>query len=203
MDIKVGQLVVFNKSADAAPFRVEKILDDGFNIFVVDAHIIRGALQAQDKSCALPYKGPVSWAPEVITDDTGRWYGNSLRFATEAEALDNVRDLEMRWMAVRATRAAQSVDPVTHRWVGGKLEEVELTIPQFRKQVRTRWPHVRVTVHAASFADLARGEAKALTISNASAAEAEEINQLAKRANILPDGSIRIVEEDEAPEERA
>ena len=33
---------------------------------------------------------PASWAPEVQTDSTGKWYGNALRFATESEAYASV-----------------------------------------------------------------------------------------------------------------
>jgi len=66
----------------------------------------------------------MSWKPEVQTDSTGQWYGNALRFETEQEAKDNVRDLENRWMAVLSTRVTESTDPVNYRWVNGKLEPV-------------------------------------------------------------------------------
>lgn len=68
---------------------------------------------------------PKSYKPEVIADSTGQWYGNALRFATREEALDNVRDLEMRWFSVRDTRVVESDDPVNYRWVSGKLVEVD------------------------------------------------------------------------------
>lgn len=63
----------------------------------------------------------MSWKPEVQTDDTGKWYGNALRFATKAEAEANVYDLMMRWFAVRETRVVETDDPVKHRWDGGLL----------------------------------------------------------------------------------
>lgn len=63
----------------------------------------------------------MSWKPEVQTDNTGAWYGNALRFATEKEAADNARDLSMRWFAVKEHRAAESADPVSHSYVDGKL----------------------------------------------------------------------------------
>ena len=57
-----------------------------------------------------------SWKPEVIADDSGQWTGNSLRFATRAEAEDNVRELGLRWTAVRQTRVTESADPPNYRW---------------------------------------------------------------------------------------
>jgi hypothetical protein len=56
---------------------------------------------------------PNSWAPEVQTDNTGKWYGNALRFATEAEAYASAAELAGRWLLVRDWRAAPSSDPVT------------------------------------------------------------------------------------------
>ncbi len=54
----------------------------------------------------------MSFEPEVQTDTAGKWYGNSLRFATRAEAEAQVADLMMRWTAVRDTRVVESTDPV-------------------------------------------------------------------------------------------
>ena len=66
-----------------------------------------------------------SWKPEVqTTDGTGKWYGNALRFATESEAIANVRNLEQRWMLVTATRAVPCDDPVNYRWTENGLEAV-------------------------------------------------------------------------------
>lgn len=66
-----------------------------------------------------------SWKPEVIADSTGQWSGNALRFATKQEAEEYVRDLMMRWMAVRETRVIESEDPVNYRWDNGRLTAVE------------------------------------------------------------------------------
>ena len=55
----------------------------------------------------------LSFAPEVIADSSG-WTGNALRFATEKEAEIYVRDLSMRWFAVRETRVVPSTDPVNY-----------------------------------------------------------------------------------------
>jgi len=67
----------------------------------------------------------MSFKPEVQTDDSGKWYGNGLRFATEQEAVDNARDLMGRWLAVRDYRASESPDPVNYRWTPTGLESVE------------------------------------------------------------------------------
>ena len=67
----------------------------------------------------------MSWKPEVITDNSGKWYGNALRFETKEEAEANVRDLASRWMLVRDQRVVESEDPVNYRWIDGKLEDVE------------------------------------------------------------------------------
>jgi hypothetical protein len=66
----------------------------------------------------------VSWMPEVIADNSGKWCGNGLRFATEQEALDNVRDLAMRWFAVRDMRAVPCNDPVNYSYATGSLVAV-------------------------------------------------------------------------------
>ena len=63
----------------------------------------------------------MSYAPEMQTDNTGQWYGNAVRFATEAEAQAWVLDRMMRWTAVRDTRVVESEDPVNYSWVNNKL----------------------------------------------------------------------------------
>ena len=62
----------------------------------------------------------MSWKSEVIADSSGKWCGNALRFATREEAEANVRNLEMRWMAVRETRVVESDDLVNTAWIDGK-----------------------------------------------------------------------------------
>lgn len=66
----------------------------------------------------------MSYMPEVTTDDTGKWYGNALRFATYDEALASARALSMRWFAVREYRASESLDPVNYAL---NLETMEMT----------------------------------------------------------------------------
>jgi hypothetical protein len=69
----------------------------------------------------------MSWKPEVIADNTGKWCGNGLRFATEKEAHENAHDLMMRWMAVKEYRAAPSDDPVNYSYEGRTLRAVPET----------------------------------------------------------------------------
>lgn len=67
----------------------------------------------------------MSWKPEVIADSSGKWAGNSLRFATKAEAEANVENLMMRWTSVRETRVVECDDPVNYAWRDGRLVNVE------------------------------------------------------------------------------
>jgi len=67
----------------------------------------------------------MSWKPEVIADSSGKWAGNGLRFATKEEAEGNVKALASRWFLVTDTRVVESDDPVTDKWVNGRLEQVE------------------------------------------------------------------------------
>lgn len=66
-----------------------------------------------------------SWKPEVVTDDSGKWCSNSLRFATKTEAEDSARDLAMRWTSVRDFRASESDDPVNYSYIDRKLQELK------------------------------------------------------------------------------
>jgi hypothetical protein len=67
----------------------------------------------------------MSYKPEVQTDDSGKWYGNALRFATEEEAIANARDLSRRWFAVRAYRATQCDDAANYSYASGNLVSLE------------------------------------------------------------------------------
>jgi hypothetical protein len=67
----------------------------------------------------------MSWAPEVTTDSTGKFYGNALRFATKDEAEAQVKDLSFRWFAVRETRVIETDDPVNYKYVDHQLVEVK------------------------------------------------------------------------------
>lgn len=53
------------------------------------------------------------------------WTGNGLRFATAAEALAYAEDLQSRWMGCEKgaenRRAEPSEDPVSYRWIDGRL----------------------------------------------------------------------------------
>jgi hypothetical protein len=63
----------------------------------------------------------MSWKTEVIADNSGKWCGNGLRFATEKAATEYVNDLALRWTAVRETRVVQSDEPVTEFEGGMKV----------------------------------------------------------------------------------
>lgn len=63
---------------------------------------------------------PQSFAPEVIADNSGKWCGNALRFATREEAEANVADLASRWFLVRETRVVESDDAVNYEWIPGQ-----------------------------------------------------------------------------------
>lgn len=66
----------------------------------------------------------MSWAPEVIADSSGEFYGHALRFATREEAEASTRDLMRRWTLVTSWRVVESEDPVNYRWADGRLEPV-------------------------------------------------------------------------------
>lgn len=66
-----------------------------------------------DGDFTVEVRRPVSYAAEVIADSTGKWRGNSLRFATKQEADRYARNLTARWLAVRQHRVVPSDDPVT------------------------------------------------------------------------------------------
>ena len=55
---------------------------------------------------------PKSYKPEVKVVDDPKWYSNTLRFATEAEAKRSADNLMRRWTSTVDARAAESDDPV-------------------------------------------------------------------------------------------
>jgi len=62
----------------------------------------------------------MSFEPQVIADSSEEWVGNSLRFATYKEAEDYVKDLAVRWFAVKQIQVVESKDPVNSMWTGKK-----------------------------------------------------------------------------------
>jgi hypothetical protein len=64
----------------------------------------------------------MSWKAEVIADNSGKFCGNGMAFATKEEAERYVADLSMRWFAVTNTRVVESDEPVNYAIVGDKLE---------------------------------------------------------------------------------
>ncbi len=45
---------------------------------------------------------------QVIADNSGKWAGNGMRYATKEEARDAARDLASRWMLVRKWRVMET-----------------------------------------------------------------------------------------------
>jgi len=66
----------------------------------------------------------MSWKSEVIADNSGKFAGNALRFASKEEAERYVRDLSMRWLAVRDTRVVESDEPVNYAIIDGVLKSL-------------------------------------------------------------------------------
>lgn len=47
---------------------------------------------------------PKSWKIEVIADNSGKWCGNDMRYATKEKAREAAINLSSRWMLVREFR---------------------------------------------------------------------------------------------------
>lgn len=62
--------------------------------------------------------------PEVIADNSGKWTGNALVFATVEEASIYANDLMFRWIAVRDTRVVPTTEPVNARWGSNGCEHL-------------------------------------------------------------------------------
>jgi hypothetical protein len=58
----------------------------------------------------------MSWGVEVMTDDSGEWERDPVRFETMQEALAYARDLEFRWAAVRDRRILEMAEPANACW---------------------------------------------------------------------------------------
>lgn len=59
---------------------------------------------------------PRSYRPMVQTIGDPKFYGNAVRYETEAEALADAANLSLRWTAVVDFRAEESEDTVNRRW---------------------------------------------------------------------------------------
>lgn len=68
----------------------------------------------------------MSFAAEVIADDSGKFCGNALRFATREEAELYSKDLMRRWLLVREYRVVESNDPVNREIVDNEMRIVEV-----------------------------------------------------------------------------
>jgi hypothetical protein len=56
-----------------------------------------------------------SWKVEITAGTSGRWSGNSVRFATRDEAKAYGRDLATRWLVPEDWRVSESADPVNYQ----------------------------------------------------------------------------------------
>jgi hypothetical protein len=71
---------------------------------------------------------PVSWKTEV-TNGSGLWTANRLRFSDQEEAAAYVRDFKNRTSWVTDTKVTWCDCPATHRYVNGELlKKVELFV---------------------------------------------------------------------------
>jgi hypothetical protein len=68
------------------------------------------------------------------------------------------------------------------------------TVAEFRRCVKETFPHVKIQIRTISFTDLARGDAKALTVIGDHPGELAQINELASKSYILGDNNIRVFE---------
>lgn len=66
-----------------------------------------------------------SYAAEVIADNSGKFCGNALRFATKEEAEAYAKDLMGRWTLVREWRTVESQDAVNYKWADGRASRIE------------------------------------------------------------------------------
>jgi len=66
----------------------------------------------------------MSWMAEVFVE--GEWNTNSLRFATEREALNSGCELASRWWVVKDYRAVPSIDPVNYRFDAETWKNIRL-----------------------------------------------------------------------------
>ena len=67
----------------------------------------------------------MSFAVEVQTDSTGKWYGNGCRYPSTEAAQAAGASLAWRWTAVREVRVVESDDPANYDIVDGKVVSLD------------------------------------------------------------------------------
>jgi len=67
----------------------------------------------------------------------------------------------------------------------------QLTIKDFRKEIKVCWPYVKITIRTVDFSNLARVHKKCLTVHGDRKGDLQHINALAEKAGILRDGNLR------------
>lgn len=66
----------------------------------------------------------MSYAVEVIADNSGKWCGNACRYPTKEEAEKAAMDLAWRWLLVRDWRVVESEDAANYTIVNGRIEPI-------------------------------------------------------------------------------
>ena len=69
-----------------------------------------------------------SYKPEVLSEDTGKWYGANIRFVNWRGAEEFLVDLEAQLVSlgasIRTSRLVTTNDPPTHQLVNGVPERL-------------------------------------------------------------------------------
>jgi hypothetical protein len=78
----------------------------------------------------------MSFTTEVRTDILATWIGNGLRFAAREEAEAHALHLKKGALSVRDSRIVETDDPVSHRFIDGKL--IPIGVEHFTVTEETR-----------------------------------------------------------------
>jgi hypothetical protein len=103
-----GKVLSYSSSLHLAQKEASRRQGWGYTIEVLPVE----AQVTTKKAAPAPTVAPVSWKVEVQADSTGTWAGNGQRYQFKIEAEDAARDLEWRWLAVKAWRVVETQDPV-------------------------------------------------------------------------------------------
>lgn len=65
-----------------------------------------------------------SYAAEIISDISGKWVANGVRFPTEAEAQEYVKDLRTRSTIILNSRVVISTNEANYNWTNGRAVRI-------------------------------------------------------------------------------
>jgi hypothetical protein len=68
----------------------------------------------------------LSFAVEVIADDSGTFVGNGVCLSSRGEADSYGQDLKARWRLVRQYRVVERNEPANYAFVNGKLVSLSI-----------------------------------------------------------------------------